>query len=445
MSKRRLHILYIGIAIISVILPAVGCNRRSAKQPGAQDSKPPANAQIGPAANHQTAEDIYTCPMHPQVIEHHPGNCPICGMTLVKKEFSTAETKNTTVDLYTLLQPTNSAVISGVPVTTLQSSSQSLSIEALGRVDYDTRRMQTIAARVSGRIEKLYVNYRYQHVHKGDKIMDIYSPELVTAQQDLLFIQHNDAGNTTLLDAARTKLQLLGIDAQQLQQVIQSGKPLYKITVYSRFTGQIHEAGNLTEASGSAQRPSGGESQPMDVSKGMGELPLKEGMYVQKGQTVFQLYNTDQSWIILNIFPGQSSLVKIGAAITVTPETAPDHPFPATVSYIEPFYREDSKTLTARAYFDNSQQQLPIGSQVKTIIRGATGPGTWLPRQAVLSLGLHKVVLKREHGVFQVSAVQTGITTDSLIQITGGLNGQDSVAADAQFLLDSESFIKVKG
>jgi Cu(I)/Ag(I) efflux system membrane fusion protein len=423
--------LYINIALISIILLAAACNHHPAGPPVNQTAKLPTTG-----ATDQSAGDIYTCPMHPQVIEHHPGNCPICGMTLVKKEFSTAEAKNTTVDLHTLLQPTNSAVVSGVPVTALQSSSQSLSIEALGRVDYDTRRVQTIAARVAGRIEKLYVKYRYQHVHTGDKIMDIYSPELVTAQQDLLFILHNDAGNATLLGAARTKLQLLGMDGQQLQQIIQSGKPLYKVTVYSHFTGHIHEAGNSTETSG-------GLSQPMDVSKGMGELPLKEGMYVQKGQTVFQLYNTDESWIILNLFPGHSSLVKVGAAVTITPETAPDHPFQAAISYIEPFYREDSKTLTARVYFDNSQWQLPIGSQVKAIIRGTTGPGTWLPREAVLSLGLHKIVLKRGNGIFQVSAVQTGITTDSLIQITSGLSAQDRVAADAQFLLDSESFIKV--
>ncbi|WP_431217132.1 hypothetical protein ACQ86N_22850 [Puia sp. P3] len=87
---------------------------------------------------------------------------------------------------------------------------------------------------------------------------------------------------------------------------------------------------------------------------------------------------------------------------------------------------------------------LPIGSQVKATIRGATGPGAWLPREAVLSLGLHQVVLKKENGFFQVSAVQTGITTDSLIQVVGGLSAQDTVAANAQFLMDSESFIKVK-
>jgi len=437
MPKRSLHVpAYIGIALISITLLAVGCNQHPTGSPANQAASQSTKPSDSPTTV-QIAEDIYTCPMHPQIKEHHPGSCPICGMTLVKKEFSTAETKNSTVDLNTLLQPTNSAVVSGIPVTALQQTSQSLPIEVLGRVDYDTRRVQTIAARISGRIEKLYVKYRYQHVHTGDKIMDIYSPELVTAQQDLLFVLHNDPGNITLLDATRTKLQLLGMDAQQLQEVTRSGKPLYTVTVYSHYTGHIHEAGNMT------QPPDIGTA-PMDLSKEPGELPIKEGMYIQKGQTVFQLFNTDQSWIILNLFAGSSSLVKTGSPLTITPETAPDQPFEATISYIEPFYREGSKTLAARVYFDNARRRLPIGSQVKAIIRGATGPGDWLPREAVLSLGLHQVVLKKGNGFFQVSAVQTGITTDSLIQITRGLSPQDSVAANAEFLMDSESFIKVK-
>jgi Cu(I)/Ag(I) efflux system membrane fusion protein len=424
--------IYLAFAVLLLALAA--CNDRPARTAATQ-----------PAA--QPAEDIYTCPMHPQVKEHHPGNCPICGMTLVKKEFSTAEAKNSATDLHTLLRPTNSAVVSDIPVTALQQRSQSLSIETLGRVDYDTRRTQTISARFSGRIEKLYVKYRYQHVHAGDKIMDIYSPELVTAQQDLLFVLHNDPTNSRLFDATKTKLQLLGMNDQQLQQVIGSGKPLYNVTVYTPYNGHIHEAGIMPGPPGSDQQaaePSGGGSPAMDVSKEMGELSLKEGMHIQKGQTLFQLFNTDQSWIILNLYGGSASQIKVGSAVTITAETAPDQPFDATISYIEPFYRKNSKTLAARVYFNNADRMLPIGSQVKAIIRGAAAEGAWLPREAVLSLGLHQVVLKRENGLFQVSAVQTGIMTDSLIQITGGLNAQDSVAADAQYLLDSESFIKVK-
>ena len=212
--------------------------------------------------------------------------------------------------------------------------------------------------------------------------------------------------------------------------------------------GHIHEAGNMNET-GNEAGSGGNGSEPMDVSKEMGELPIKEGMYIQKGQTVFQLFNTDQSWIILNLFAGSSSLVKAGSSVTITPETAPDQSFQSTIGYIEPFYREGSKTLTARVYFDNSSRMLPVGSQViKPLIhwRATTAQSAArLPREAVLSLGLHHIVLKKETGFFQVSAVQTGLTTDSLIQITGGLNAQDSVAADAQFLMDSESFIKVKG
>lgn len=411
--------IYVAFAVLLLALAA--CNQR------------PATQTAGPAVHQEdTAEDIYTCPMHPQVKEHHPGNCPICGMTLVKKEFSTAEAKNSAIDLHTLLRPTNSAVVSDIPVTVLQQGSQFPTIEALGRVDYDTRRTQTIAARFSGRIEKLYFKFRYQHVRAGDKIMDIYSPELVTAQQDLLFVLHNDPTNSTLLDAAKTKLQLLGMDGRQLQQVTHSGKPLYKITVYTPYTGHIHEAGSMIAPTAS------------DASNDMGELPLKEGMYVQKGQTLFQLYNTDQSWIILNLYAGSASQIKVGSAVAITAETAPDQPFNATINYIEPFYRQDSKTLTARVYFNNADKMLPIGSQVKAIIRGAAAQGAWLPREAVLSLGLHQVVLKRENGLFQVSAVQTGIITGSLVQITGGLTAQDSVAADAQYLMDSESFIKTK-
>jgi Cu(I)/Ag(I) efflux system membrane fusion protein len=362
--------------------------------------------------------------------DRHPGT---------PEAVAAASAVDTVIDLHTLLRPTNSAVVSGIPVTALASSRQSVAIDVLGRVDYDTRRVRTIAARVSGRIEKLYVKYRYQHVHAGDRIMDIYSPELVTAQQELLFLLHNDPGNNSLLNAARAKLQLSGMDDRQVQEVIRSGKPIYKVTIHTSYTGHVHEAGNMIGGAGT------GGGLGTESMTGSGELPLKEGMYVQKGQTIFQLYNTDQSSIILNLFAGSSSLVKAGSGVLIIPETSPDQPFKATIGYIEPFYRENSKTITARVYFDNTDRMLPIGSQVKARIEVATGPGNWLPREAVLSLGLHRVVLKKEDGQFQVSAVETGISTSHLIQITGGLDARDSVAADAQFLMDSESFIKVKG
>src|SRR5664279_4424940 len=188
----------------------------------------------GMSETDSTAE-IYTCSMHPQVIEHAPGQCPICGMTLVKKENASREISK--VDLTTLLQPTNETVISSIPVTTLQFAKQQVRIDALGSIEYDTRFMRTIAARVSGRIEKLYIKYRYQPVHAGVKIMDIYSPELLTGQQNLLFLIKNDPENVTLINAAKQKLLLLGMNNGQLQNVVATGKARTNITVYSSYSG----------------------------------------------------------------------------------------------------------------------------------------------------------------------------------------------------------------
>jgi Cu(I)/Ag(I) efflux system membrane fusion protein len=373
--------------------------------------------------------------MHPQIVRTEPGNCPICGMILVKKENANREVAQ--VDLSTLLKPTNTYVISQIPVTKIERSSKPVVINALGRVDYDTRYVSTISAKVSGRIEKLYVKYRYEHIHKGHPVMDIYSPELVTAQQQLLFILKSDPGNATLINAAKQKLLLLGLSNEQLQQVVQSGKVKQTVTVYSYHTGHIHEAISMESNSTNTppEMPTGSQTE---------ELPIKEGMYVEKGQTVFQIYNTDNSWVLLNLFADQASLVKVGAPVTLIAETAPGKEFQEKISFIEPFYRSGSKTIIARVYFNNSQLRIPIGSQVKATIQIMTNETDWLPRDAVLSLGLNNVVLIKEDAGFKVHAVQTGVTANNEIQILSGLNPQDSVASNAQFLMDSESFIKTK-
>lgn len=378
-----------------------------------------------------SALETYTCPMHLQLIAHQPGNCPICGMALVKRESANREISN--VDLSTLLQSTNSVIVSSIPVTSLQHSAEQMQIEALGRIEYDTRFVKTIPARISGRVEKLYVKYRYQQVHAGDKVMDIYSPELLNSQENLLFILRNDPSNTTLINAAKQRLLLLGMSGGQLQQVMTSGKALFTVSVYSNYTGHVHEAGNMNTT-----------SQDMNGSGITEELALKEGMYVKKGQQMFQIYNMAKSRVTLNLFAGDDTFVKAGTPVTITPETAPDKKFLSKISFIEPFYRSNSKTLTARIYFNNAESDLPVGSQVKATISVNTKMNNWLPRQAVLSLGLSNVVMLKETDAFRVHAVRTGIITNGLIQIIDGLDNKDSVATDAQFLMDSESFIKVK-
>jgi Cu(I)/Ag(I) efflux system membrane fusion protein len=388
------------------------------------------NSSDKDSKSNAAGKQLYRCPMHHEIVRDKQGNCPICGMDLVP--FGGEEKAVTDVNLNTLLRPTNSYVLTTIPVTTIQQSEEQIEVEALGTVQYDTRAVGSISSKVSGRIEKLYLKYTFQDVSKGQKVMDIYSPELLTAQQNLLFLIKNDPDNTSFINAAKEKLLLLGVSSQQLQQIIQQQKPTLTISVYSNYSGHIHDALSMGSSMSSS-------TEPLTTR----ELNLKEGMYVQKGQNVLSVFNPHKLWAVLNIYAENQSLVKVGNPVRIVPETAPDKDFRAKIDFIEPFFREGSKTLTVRVYFENTEMNMPVGSQVKAIIFGNTQEANWLPKDAVISLGLDKIVFKKFSGVFKAVKVETGLSYNNRIQIMDGLTAYDAVAANAQFLMDSESFIKV--
>ncbi len=425
--RNKISLLLITVCLLLIGLAA--CNEKK-KEDHSQNQQPAVILSEAKDSN-----PFYTCPMHPQIIRDKPGKCPICGMALVKKE--TGGKKADDIELEALLKPTNEFVISSIPVTTMQKREEQIEIDALGNIAYDTRQAGSISSRVAGRVEKLYVRYRYQKINKGQHILDIYSPELMTAQQNLLFLLKNDPANTSFIQAAKEKLLLLGMSNQQLQQVILSGKPSLTIAVYSNYSGHIHEA-----AKGLGMNTVPGAMK--DISLITEELSLKEGMYLQKGQSIFTVYNPDRAWAILNIYAENQGLVKTGNAVRIIPETSADKDFRASIDFIEPFYRKDSKTLTARVYFNNSVLKIPIGSQVRATIFGNAKDAYWLPKEAVMSLGLDKVVFQKTGDGFKALTIKTGITHKNHIQILSGINETDSVALNAQYLMDSESFIKVK-
>ena len=387
------------------------------------------NKQNSKTASNADSVDVYTCPMHPQVIEHHPGNCPICGMKLVKKN-ATATTTNS-VELESLLKPANEFVVASLPTTTPQQKSVTEPIKVYGTIEYDTRSTGSISARVSGRIEKLYLRYRYQEVSAGQKIMDIYSPELVTAQQNLLFLLKSDPGNTSFINAAKQRLLLLGMSEGELNKVIETGKPLYSVSVYSNYSGHVHDAGMSNDIAANDMN----DNPPVTQ-----ELSLKEGMYVQKGQTLFMIMNHHMVWAALQIFLNQQSLIKKGDAVKIIPETDTNAAINGNIDFIEPFFRSNNKTLTARVYFHN-MNMLPVGSHVSAEIYSGGTQGLWLPTSAVLSLGANQVAFIKQDGGFLTHKITTGMRINDNVQILSGLNISDTVAINAQYLIDSESFI----
>lgn len=181
-----------------------------------------------------------------------------------------------------------------------------------------------------------------------------------------------------------------------------------------------------------------------EISETSSELSLKEGMYVQKGQTIFNVFNPGKSWVLLNIFPEDVPLVKTGQTVSIIPEVAPEKKFTGTIGFIEPFFRPGSKTLSVRVYFDNSRMHLPIGSQVKSEIATDGISGNWIPKEAVISLGLTKVILKKVDRGFIVNKIETGNEANGYIEVLQGLLPSDEIAGNAQYLMDSESFVRTK-
>ena len=419
-NKMKIHYKY--TLIVFTILLFATCNSRE-KKDHSQHNKPettqPDTTQI---LNNHAQHDMLDSIKTPNVHEGH-----------------TAQNVHN-VQLASLLKPTNEYVVSSIPVTTIKKDKAVIDINAIGKVEYDSRMVGTIAARISGRIEKLYVRYKYQPIEKGQKLMDIYSPELSTAQQNLIFLLTNDATNISLIQAATDRLLLLGMNREQVQSIIHNKEAIFSISIYSNFKGHLHNAMDKTDRMyPKTTTPSMGGINPSSEV-----LDLKEGMYVKSGQNLFTIYNPAKAWAALNIYTDKQGLIKKGLSVKITPEIAPIRSFQGRIDFIEPFYRKESNTTTVRVYFDNGNLQLPIGSQVRGLLTVNIENAYWLPTEAVTSLGIDRVVFLKQADGFIAQKITNGITVSNKIQIISGLLPTDSVAVNAGYLMDSESFIKIK-
>jgi len=381
-------------------------------------------------ANHSDQQKIYTCPMHPEIIRNELGKCPICGMDLVEKlsEGSTSSEKS----LEFLLKPTNTYVLSQVKTLTPKQSEFPIEINATGKITYDTREISVVSARVAGRIEKLYIKYLYQPVEKGQKLMDIYSKELVTEQENYIYLLNSDAENAPLIKTAENRLLLQGFTNDQISKLKSTKQPFQSVTIYSPYTGHLHD---LTGTSVSSDMSSMSNVKPS-------ELTIKEGMYVQKGQSVFNIYSTKKVWAVLNIYSDKINQIKVGQKVKlkIDNEIAVDGNF--KIDFIEPEIRAGQNTIAVRVYFSNTDNKIKIGSNVNAVIEAENKNGLFIPSASLIHLGNSDVVFVKDNQLFRAHKVQTGVETNNFIEIISGLTEKDTLVENAQLLMDSESFIK---
>ncbi len=342
------------------------------------------------------------------------------------------------INLNTVLQPVNSSVVSDIKAIVPEQKEIQTHISADGYLDFDTRTFNNIASRFSGRIEKLYIKYAFQEIHQGQRIFDIYSPDMVTAQQDLLYVSKNSTQETGLLNAAKQKLLLLGMTSAQIEQVIRTGKAFYSLPVYSPYEGHVHDV---------AHSQMGGTSDQKAASDFSNNLPLaiKEGMYVEKGQNLFNVVNPHMLWAIIKIDRSAIAALKLNQPVKISLPDLPGKIISGKVNFIEPVLQNGDKTTSIRVYLDNMEHELKVNSLVKAEIQTGKTKGLWIPRTALVDLGRTQIVWLKKGEVYQAHQVNTGSVNGTEIQITKGLAVTDSLASNAQYLIDSESFIKTKG
>lgn len=402
--------------------------------------------------NGETAHehDTYTCPMHPTVISDRPGTCPVCGMDLVRKA-RPGEEMEITEDLSKLIKSPNETVVSSIRSVRGEYKSIPIVVPAQGIVTYDTRKIFTISARISGRLERVYLKYTFQKIKRGDKVAEIYSPEMIAAQRELLFLLEKDPGNQSLTEAARRKLELLGMSKRQIADLMQRRETKSTFTLYSPhsgylITGQQTPSFSLPTPSATSQSGAmsgdgmGSASQAQASAQPQTNSSLmRAGQYVTAGQTMFTIVNNDALRIELSLPASLSDKIVKGGTVHLD---FGNHSVPnATVDFVQPFLAQGENFVKVRLY-THETDELHIGHLVDARIRLESKEALWVPKEAVLDLGIRKLVFIGKHGVYNPAEVITGMSAEGMIEIKRGLTSSDEIAANAHFLVDSESFVK---
>ncbi len=398
------------------------------------------------------SHDQYTCPMHPTVLQDKPGSCPVCGMDLVKKGQPGEEVK-ITAELNYLLKPTNAMVTSSIKTISPVQKIMNVETKSNGIITYDTRRFISLPIRFGGRIEKLLVKYNFQPIRKGEKILEIYSPELLTAQRDLLYLLKSDTDNVQLIDGAKEKLRLLGLFESQISHLATTSQENYSFSVYSPLDGYIVEEAVISASTPTDQAPSvamnGGmatsspNAKQTSIRSSGGELLIREGMYVSTGQIIFKIVNTDQVWAEFDVYQRDAAFISENDRVHLTFDSTTEEVL-ASVNFIQPFFKNGENFVKVRVYLSNAGNKFRIGQLVKAQFSIPSKNTLWIPVSARLDLGTKEIVFTKRRGVFRPKEITTSRQSDDWIEVISGLEVSDSLAYHAQFMIDSESFIKVK-
>ncbi len=300
-------------------------------------------------ANIETGKkaEVWTCSMHPQIQLPKPGKCPICFMDLIPLTDEQTQTSGSMISF------SPSAVhLMEIETAVVERKPAQAQIRLIGKLDYDQTRVKSISAWTAGRIDRLFVDYTGMPVRKGDHMAELYSPDLISAQAELLGALQSAGqieSNSPLLrqsadrsvQAARDKLRLLGVTAEQIAQVEKSGKVMDHLTIYAPIGGVVIEKS------------------------------VSEGMYVQTASPIYTIADLSALWLTLDAYESDLAWLQYGQPVEFTTEAYPGRLFEAKISFISPTLDPKTRTAQVRATVENTEGLLKPELFVRAQVRAS--------------------------------------------------------------------------
>jgi Cu(I)/Ag(I) efflux system membrane fusion protein len=353
----------------------------------------------------------WTCAMHPEVRKDAPGNCPICGMALIEKSDAPAVAGPAAGSGVVQIDPRMAQNL-GVRTAPATSGAFAHSFDATGAVEVDERLMFAAESRAEGWVEQLNVRAVGDPVRKGQAIAGVYSPELYSAQEELLLaVKDGDAG---LVGASRQRLLLLGMSEPQIDAVQAAGRPERRVRVLA---------------------PSGGV---------VTELNAREGQKVMPGMPIARIADLSRVWITVEVPESLAAAVKSRGRAEARLGAMPGRVFEGTVDYVYPGLDTATRTVRARIVFANRDGALKPGMYANVaLLAGSQQAALQVPVEAVIRTGKRTVVIVAEgQGRFRPVEVTLGPEHEGTIVILSGLEEGAQVVTSGQFLLDSEASLR---
>ena len=365
--------------------------------------------------SNKNEKEYWTCTMHPQVHKDGPGACPICGMDLIKKvvdETADVSEKSNMEGMISLT--TDKQILANVSTIKIKRENLKKELTAYSYLDFVEQNRKTIPAKFNGRIEKLFVDKTGDYIKKGQPLFEIYSPDLVQAQNDYLVALSNNKNEINpLLDASKKKLELFGLTADQIDELKKSGEIKLTLTYYSPVSGTVIEK------------------------------KVQEGMYVNEGTVIYEAAELSTLWNIAEVNETDLSTIKLGSKVKLKLKAYPGEEFTGTVTFIYPVINSQTRTVKIRSEFSSQNNKLKPQMYGETVFLDDAGTGLLVPADAVIFSGNKNVVwVKTADGMFEGRSVELGQKFGDKYQIISGLNEGDEVAASGGFLIDSESQLK---